>query len=200
MLWKQKMKNKETNLSFPTAELVNEELKRERNKIRYRRILKSAVYSLIIVAAIAALIATLVLPVLQISGVSMEPTLQNGEIVILVKSSNLERGDLCGFSYSNKILIKRVIGLPGDVIVIDEEGTVYVNGYALQEPYVPEKSFGECDIEFPFTVPENEYFLMGDQRSTSIDSRSSVIGCVKKEQIIGKLFFRVWPLSKFSPL
>ena len=194
------MKNNEKELSFPTAELVHEELKRERNKIRYRRILKSAVYSLVIVAAIAALIATLVLPVLQISGTSMEPTLKNGEIVILVKSSNLERGDLCGFSYSNKILIKRVIGLPGDVIVIDEEGTVYVNGYALQEPYISEKSFGECDIEYPFTVPENEYFLLGDQRSTSIDSRSSVIGCVEKEQIVGKLFLRVWPLSEFSPL
>ncbi|MBE6543316.1 MAG: signal peptidase I [Ruminococcaceae bacterium] len=194
------MKNKKKELSFPTAELVSEELKRERNKIRYRRVLKSAVYALVIVAAVAALIATLILPVLQISGTSMEPTLKNGQIVALVKTANLERGDLCGFSYSNKILIKRVIGLPGDVIVIDEEGTVYVNGYALKEPYVSEKGYGECDIEFPFTVPENEYFLMGDQRTTSIDSRSSVIGCIEREQIVGKLFLRVWPLADFSPL
>ena len=179
------MKNKEKEFSFPTAELVSEELKRERNKIRYRRVLKSAVYALVIVAAVAALIATLVLPVLQISGTSMEPTLKNGQIVVLVKTGNLERGDLCGFSYSNKILIKRVIGLPGDVIVIDEEGNVYVNGYALNEPYLLEKAYGECDIEYPFTVPENQYFLLGDQRSTSIHSRSSVIGCVEKDQIVG---------------
>ena len=194
------MKKTENEFSFPTAELVHQELKRERNKIRYRRILKSAVYALVIVAAVAALIATLVLPVLQISGTSMEPTLKNGQIVVLIKTPRLERGDLCGFSYSNKILIKRVIGLPGDVIVIDEEGVVYVNGYALQEPYLTETAYGECDIEFPFTVPENQYFLLGDQRSTSIDSRSSVIGCIEREQIVGKLFLRVWPLADFSPI
>lgn len=194
------MKKTEVEFSFPTAELVHQELKRERNKIRYRRILKNAVYALVIVAAVAALIATLVLPVLQISGTSMEPTLENGQIVVLVKTPKLERGDLCGFSYSNKILIKRVIGLPGDVIVIDEEGVVYVNGYALQEPYLLETAYGECDIEYPFTVPENQYFLLGDQRSTSVDSRSTVIGCIEKEQIVGKLFLRVWPLADFSPL
>ena len=184
--------------AFPSVEVVKDELKRERNKIRYRRILKSTVYGLIIVAAVAALIATLILPVLQISGSSMEPTLNNGEIVVLVKTSKLQRGDLCGFSYSNKILIKRVIGLPGDTIVIDEEGTVYINGYALEENYITEKGLGECDIEFPYTVPENEYFVMGDHRTTSIDSRSSVIGCIPYDQIVGKIFLKVWPLSDFD--
>jgi len=115
-----------------------------------------------------------------------------------VKSSELERGDLCGFSYSNKVLIKRVIGLPGDVIAIDAEGTVYVNGEVIDEPYITEKGLGECDLEFPYTVPENEYFLMGDKRTTSIDSRSTVIGCIAKDQIIGRLFLKVWPLSELS--
>ena len=188
------------NNNFPSSELINQELKRVRNSIRYRRILKSAVYALIIVAAIAVLIATLVLPVLQISGDSMVPTLNSGEIVVLLKSSSLEGGDLCGFSYSNKILIKRVIGLPGDMISIDENGNVSINGEALEEPYISEKALGECDIEFPFSVPENAYFLMGDRRETSIDSRSTVIGCIEKEQIIGKLFLKIWPISDISLL
>ena len=128
----------------------------------------------------------------------MEPTLNNGEIVVLVKTTKMDRGDLCGFSYNNKILIKRVIGLPGEVINIDAAGTVYVNGEALDEPYLTGKSLGECDIEFPFTVPENEYFLLGDHRESSIDSRSSVIGCVKLEQIVGKIFWKIWPLSEFK--
>lgn len=183
-----------------SADLIEEELKRERNKIRFRRIIKNTLYTLVVVAAIAVLITTLVLPVLQIAGTSMEPTLNNGDIVVLVKTSKLERGDLCGFSYSNKILIKRVIGLPGDEIVVDNDGYVYINGYLLEEPYISDRGLGECDIEFPFTVPENTYFLMGDHRSTSIDSRSTVIGCIPTEQIVGKLFFRVWPLNDFAIL
>lgn len=189
-------KDKKTPL--PSAAAVQTELKRERNKIRYKRILKSSVYALIIVAAVAVLIATLVLPVLQISGTSMEPTLNNGEIVVLVKVSDLERGDLCGFSYSNKILIKRVIGLPGDLINMDDKGNVSVNGEFINEPYVLEKSVGECDIEFPYQVPEESYFIMGDQRATSIDSRSTVIGCVSREQIIGKILVKIWPFDKFE--
>ena len=117
------------------------------------------------------------------------------DIVVLLKTNSLERGDLCGFSYSNKILIKRVIGLPGDIIIIDPEGLVYVNGEPLEEPYISEPGLGECDIEFPYTVPEESYFLMGDHRSTSIDSRNTVIGCISKDQIIGKLFFKIWPLE-----
>jgi len=191
------MKNNK-NKQFPTASEISSELKYERNRIRFRRIIKSSIYALILVAAIAVLIATLVLPVLQISGTSMEPTLNNGEIVVLFKTTKLERGDLCGFSYSNKILIKRVIGLPGDSIYIEEDGTVYVNNEKLDEPYITEKGLGECDIEFPYEVPENEYFLMGDHRTTSIDSRSTVIGCIPQDQIVGKIFLKVWPLSDIS--
>lgn len=192
------MKNKEP--VFPTAGEISDELRRERNRIRYRRVIKNTVYALVIVAAVAVLIATLVLPVLQISGSSMEPTLNNGEIVVLVKVPEMKRGDLCAFSYSNKILIKRVIGLPGDEIVMDAEGNVAVNGEVLSEPYITDKGLGECDIEFPYTVPEGEYFLLGDHRTTSIDSRNTVIGCIEREQIVGKLFFRIWPFSKISAL
>lgn len=181
-----------------TSELVNSELKRERNKIRFKRLLKSTIYGLVIVAAVAALIATLVLPVIQISGDSMDPTLKSGDIVLLVKTTKMKRGDLCAFSHSNKILIKRVIGLPGDVITVDDDGTVYINGYALEEPYVSEKGFGECDIEFPYTVPENEYFVMGDHRQSSIDSRSTAIGCIPYDQIMGKILFTVWPFENFG--
>lgn len=192
------MTPEQNNTSLPSAKLIAAELKRERNRRRFRQIIKNAVYALIVVAAVAVLITTLILPVLQIAGTSMEPTLNNGEIVVLIKTDKLQRGDLCGFSYSNKILIKRVIGLPGDVIIIDPQGGVWVNGELLEEPYISEPGLGECDIEFPYTVPEEAYFLMGDHRLTSIDSRSTVIGCIPKDQIIGKLFFKIWPLEKFE--
>ena len=183
---------------MPSVENLRSELKREKYKRRFRRVLKSTVYTLIVVAALAALIATLVLPVLQIAGSSMEPTLNNEDLVLLVKSGDLQRGDLCAFYYSNKILIKRVVGLPGEYIQIGNDGTVYVNGEPLEEPYLTELALGECDIEFPYQVPEQQYFLLGDQRKTSIDSRSSVIGCVAQDQILGKLICRFWPLDDFT--
>ena len=186
------------NLEMPEMELLQKEFKRERYKRRFFKLLKSSFYALIVVAAIAALIATLFMPVLQIAGTSMEPSLKDGEIVILAKTDNLESGDLCAFYYSNKVLIKRIIGVPGDYIWIDKEGTVYVNNQELIEPYVSEKSLGECDIEFPYQVPENYYFVLGDHRATSIDSRSSVIGGIAEDQIIGKILVKFWPLSDFE--
>lgn len=177
---------------------LQKELKRERYKRRFRKLLKSTVNALIVVAAVAALIATLVLPVLQIAGTSMEPNLNDGDIVLLVKTKDLETGDLCAFYYSNKILIKRVIAAPGDYIWIESDGTVFLNGNALDEPYITQKALGECDVEFPYQVPENCYFVMGDQRETSIDSRSSVIGCIPEDQLIGKMFCKIWPLSEFE--
>ncbi|MBE6974702.1 MAG: signal peptidase I [Ruminococcaceae bacterium] len=177
---------------------LKKELKRERYVRRFRRLLRSTVNALIVVAAVAALVATLLLPVLQIAGTSMEPTLNDGDIVLLVKKKNLQTGDLCAFYYSNKILIKRVIATPGDYIWIESDGTVFLNGTPLDEPYISEKALGECDVEFPYQVPENCYFVMGDKRETSIDSRSSVIGCVAEDQIIGKIFCKLWPLSEFE--
>lgn len=185
-------------ISIPSAQAVKAEIKREKYKQLYKKVLKSTIYALIIVAAVAVLIATLILPVVQITGTSMEPALNEGDIVLLVKYGKPQRGDLCAFYYSNKILIKRVIALPGDYVEIDVEGTVYVNGEELNEPYVTEKAFGECDIEFPYQVPENQYFMMGDKRDTSIDSRSSVIGCIGKDQLVGKIFFRIWPFEEIK--
>ena len=191
------MKKKQWRYQLPELDLLQKELKRERYKRRFRRLLRSTINALVVVAAIAALIATLILPVLQIAGVSMEPNLNDGDIVVLVKTDRMETGDLCAFYYSNKILIKRVIGTPGDYLWINPDGTVYLNGTELPEPYIQEKALGECDVEFPYQVPENNFFLMGDQRETSIDSRSSVIGSVAQDQIIGKIICKIWPLSEF---
>lgn len=183
---------------IPTLDVLQKELKRELYKRRFRKLLRSTVNALIVVAAVAALIATLVLPVLQIAGTSMEPNLSDGDIVLLVKTNDLQTGDLCAFYYSNKILIKRIIATPGDYLWIDADGTVFLNGQELDEPYITEKALGECDIEFPYQVPENNYFMMGDQRETSIDSRSSVIGCIAEDQILGKILCKFWPLSEFD--
>ncbi len=183
---------------LPQVDSLQKELKRERYNRRFRRLLRSTVNALIVVAAIAALIATLVLPVLQIAGTSMEPSLNDGDVVLLIKKQNLHSGDLCAFYYSNKILIKRVIAAPGDYIWIESDGTVFLNGEQLEEPYVSEKSLGECDVEFPYQVPENSYFVMGDKRESSIDSRSSVIGCITEDQIVGKIICKFWPLSEFE--
>ncbi len=184
--------------SIPTAEQIENEILREKYNRKYKQVLRSTMYSLIVVAAVAVLIATLALPVLQISGSSMEPTLNDEEIVVLLKTTNLKREELCCFSYQNKLLIKRVIGLPGDKINIDENGNVYVNDILLDEPYVTDKALGECDITFPCYVTDNHYFVLGDYRSTSIDSRSSVIGLVSEDYIIGKIFFRIWPFDSIS--
>ena len=183
---------------MPELDVLQQELKRERYKRRFHRLLRSTVNALIVVAAVAALVATLILPVLQIAGTSMEPNLKDGDIVLLVKKKDLQTGDVCAFYYSNKILIKRVIATPGDYIWIESDGTVFLNGEPLDEPYISKKALGECDVEFPYQVPENAYFVMGDKRETSIDSRSSVIGCIAQNQIVGKIFCKFWPFSEFE--
>ena len=192
------MRKKEKEISLPTKEQVEAERKRYRRQKAYNKALGGTVYVLTIVAAVAVLIATLILPVLQIEGTSMEPTLHNGDIVLLMKTTRFERGDLCGFTWNNKLLIKRVIGVPGDWIEIDIDGTIYLNGEQLEEPYVTNKAFGECDLEFPFQVPQEQYFVVGDMRESSIDSRNTLIGCIPKDQIVGKVFFRVWPFKSIE--
>lgn len=182
--------------SLPTKKQVETERKRYRRQKAYNKALSGTVYVLTIVAAVAVLIATLMLPVLQIEGTSMEPTLVNGDIVLLTKTTSFDRGELCGFSWNNKLLIKRVIGLPGDWIEIDTDGTVYLNGEQLDEPYAEQLAVGECDLEFPFQVPQEQYFVLGDMRESSIDSRNTLIGCVEKGQIVGKVFFRIWPFKE----
>lgn len=185
---------------FPTAEQIEKELARERYKHRYGATFRSTVYILVTVAAIAVLVATLWMPVLQIYGNSMSPTLTEGDIVLSVISPQFDAGDVISFYYNNKLLVKRVIGLPGDVINMDELGNISVNGKVIDEPYVSEKSPGECNIIFPFTVPDEKYFVLGDHREVSLDSRSSVIGCITKDQIVGKLTYTVWPYKSFKDL
>lgn len=192
---------KQENIRFhaiPTTEEVKAERERLEYRSRYGRVLRSTIYALLVVAAAAVLLATLLLPVLQVSGDSMNPTLEDKDILVLVKGENMETGDLCAFYWQNKLLIKRIIGAPGDVITLDENGVVTVNGKTLDEPYVDELALGECDIRFPYQVPENRYFVLGDHRAVSIDSRSSVIGCVEKSQILGRVFLRVWPLDRLA--
>lgn len=193
------MRKKQTEaVVLPTKKQVETERKRYRRQKAYNKALRGTVYVLTIVAAVAVLIATLVLPVLQIEGTSMEPTLSNGDIVLLAKTTRFDRGELCAFTWNNKLLVKRVIGLPGDWIEIDTNGTIYLNGEKLDEPYVQQLAFGECDLEFPFQVPQEQYFVVGDMRESSIDSRNSLIGCVPKDQIVGKGFIRVWPFASIG--
>ena len=184
--------------NLPTAEQYSKELQRIRYRSDYRKMLANSVSSLIVVAAIAVLISMLFLPVLRVTGTSMTPTLMNDELVICSKRSNFKSGDVVAFYFNNKILLKRVIGTAGDVIDITEDGFVYVNGEMLDEPYVSEHAFGECDIELPYQVPENRIFVMGDHRATSVDSRSSTIGCVADEYIIGRVILRIYPFRNIG--
>ena len=184
--------------AIPSIDQIESERKRYRWQKAYLKALRGTISVLTYMAAVAALIATLVLPVLQIEGTSMEPTLTNGDIVLLTKTTAFDRGDICGIAWNNKILIKRVIGTPGDWIEIDTDGTVYLNGEKLDEPYAQQIAFGECDLEFPYQVPQEQYFVLGDMRESSIDSRNTLVGCVENEQIIGKIFFRIWPLKNLK--
>lgn len=182
----------------PSLDEVTEERNRLHGQRKYRKVLRSTVYALVVVAAAAVLAATFIFPVLQVSGESMEPTLEDQDVILLLKTDSFETGDLISFNYQNKLLIKRVIGGPGDVVSIDADGVVSVNGEVLDEPYVDELALGNSDMSFPYQVPENRYFVLGDHRSISVDSRNSSIGCIEKDQVVGKVFMRVWPLGSFS--
>ena len=184
--------------NLPTAEQLSSELKRIKYRKEYRRMLSSTVSLLLVVAAVAVLISMLFLPVLRVTGTSMTPTFMNDELVICNKRGNFKSGDVVAFYFNNKILLKRVIGTAGDVIDIKDDGTVYLNGEVLDEPYINEKAFGECDIKLPYQVPDNRIFVMGDHRSTSIDSRSTTVGCIADEYIIGKVILRIWPFKTIS--
>lgn len=193
------MKNSNQELpSTPSVEHLEQDLRRERYRIRYRYALRTTIYTLLAVAAAAILIATLWMPVLRVYGSSMSPTLSEGQIVVAVKDKNPKTGDIIAFYYNNKILVKRVIAAPGQWVDIDEDGTVYLDGEALDEPYLQATAYGQCDIELPYQVPDGHYFVMGDHRDTSVDSRSSTVGCVSGDQVLGKLMFRIWPLGELS--
>lgn len=190
----------ETKLTYKdiTIDEIKQELKKEKFKSRYVKVLMSTVYTLIIVASVAALIATLIMPVLQISGTSMEPTLKEGEIVLALKTKKIKAGDVIAFYYGNKILVKRVIATSGQWVKITDEGDVYVDGKLVDEPYVKEKKLGQGDVKFPTQVSEGSYFILGDDRDTSIDSRMEVIGCINEEDIIGKVLIKAWPIKQIG--
>ena len=191
---------KKTNGDAPSLEVLEAELGRERHKRNYLKALRSTVFSLVIVAAAAVLVAMLVLPVLQITGASMTNTLQDRDIVVALRGSEFKTGDVVAFYYNNNILVKRVIANEGQWVNITEDGTVYVDNVALDEPYVNDKALGECNIKLPYQVPEGKVFVMGDHRRTSVDSRSTTLGCVSKELFLGRILFRVWPLNAFGPI
>lgn len=192
------MRNKHSKVEIPSIEQTETERKRIKRGKYYRKALRGTINVLLVVAAVAVLIATLFLPILQVSGTSMEPTFNDGDILVLFKSKKFETGELVAFHHSGKILIKRVIGTSGDYVVIDKDGNVYVNGVQLDEPYITEKTLGDCAVEFPYHVPENSIFVLGDHRSVSVDSRSSEIGEVEYDEIIGKIKLKIWPLKDIS--
>lgn len=182
----------------PTVEQLEAALHSAKKSGSYHRALRSTIYALLVVAAVAILVATLVMPILQISGSSMTPVIGDGEIAAVLKTDKLERGDIIAFYYNNKVLVKRVIAFPGERVYIDTNGKVFINGAELEEPYLKEWAKGNCDIDMPYQVPEGRYFVLGDHRSTSADSRSKVIGPVSQEQVLGKVVLRIWPLKRFG--
>ena len=188
----------ENQIDFAEEVLAEEVPAGKKKKSPFRSALMSTVMMLMVAAAAAVLVANLLMPVLQIYGTSMNPTLTDGEVVVALKGGKLERGDVIAFYYNNKILVKRVIGTAGDKVNITADGTVYVNDELQIEPYISEKSDGDPDINLPYQVPEGKYFVIGDNRPASADSRHSTIGCVAEDDIVGRLVLRVWPLSQFG--
>ena len=197
---RQKGQRMQSTVEYPSLEQMEEEITRLKYKKSYGSALRGTLYSLAVVAAIAILVATLWLPVLQITGSSMTPTLEDGQFVVAIKNDDFQPGDITAFYYNNKILIKRVIASEGDWMDIDADGNVYVNGLLLEEPYIQEKSLGECNIELPYQVPDGKVFVMGDDRAISLDSRTTAVGSVSKEQVLGQVVFRVWPLKEFGSI
>ena len=188
----------EHTMALPATKELTQAVRRDRYTNRFRATVRSTFLSLVVVAAVAVLVAVLLLPILRIYGKSMNGTLDSGDVVVSVKTSNFKTGDVIAFYYNNNILVKRVIANPGDWVDIDQDGNVYVNNVKLEEPYLQEKAYGETNIEFPYQVPDGKIFAMGDNRSVSIDSRNTSIGCIAEEQIVGKIVYRVWPFTGFG--
>ncbi len=187
-------------IEMPSIEQLEEELRKETKRQNFRRGLRNTFFALLVVAAAAVIIAVLILPVMRIRGESMSGTLEDGDIVVSLNDKKYETGDVIGFYYDDSILIKRVIAAAGDLVDIDHEGNVFVNGALLDEPYVRGKAMGDCSIGLPCRVPDGRCFVMGDHRETSIDSRSSGVGCIADDMVVGRLLFRIWPLERMGTI
>ncbi|MGN1113777.1 MAG: signal peptidase I [Oscillospiraceae bacterium] len=182
-------------ISIPSLEILKSEKKRLSRRKAFFKTLRNTVGPLIVVAAIAVLIATLIFPVLRVMGSSMAPTLDNDQIIICRKTGNFKKGDIIAFYYNNKILLKRVIATTGEKVDIAKDGTVIVDGEEIDEPYIKNKAYGKTNIKLPYQVPDEMVFVMGDNRDVSIDSRNTAVGCVSQEAILGKAVIRVWPFK-----
>lgn len=193
-------KTKKNETSLPELGQLEAELGHEQYKSKYSQALRSTVYILIVTAAVVVLLTFLMFPVFRIYGSSMSPTVNEGEIVVSLKGSSFGNGDIIVLSYNNKLLVKRVIAGPGQMFDMDEDGSVYVDGKLIDEPYLIDKAYGDCDLELPYQVPEGRYFVMGDSRATSLDSRNSAVGCIAKEQIVGRALLRIWPMDSFGTI
>lgn len=192
------MGSKYQTLEMPTVEQLQAEIQKDNYQKKYKSVLKNTVFTLLVVAAIAVLVAMLLLPVLQISGSSMADILNDGDIVLTVSHAKCNTGDIIAFYYNNHILVKRVIAAPGQWVDIDDDGYVYVDGLKIYEPYVKERALGDCNISLPYQVPSGRYFVMGDNRSTSVDSRNTIVGCISDEMVIGKIVSIIWPLNRIG--
>ncbi|MET3617066.1 signal peptidase I [Peptoniphilus olsenii] len=192
------LKNNKNLKEIPNISNLEEELDRVNKKIKFNKAVRSTIYGLIVVTAVAILVATLWMPILQIYGNSMIPAISEGDIVLSLKSKSYSRGDVVGLYYGNKLLVKRIIAGPGDIVDFDYDGNVYVNNEKLEETYIKDKAYGEITIRLPYQVPENRWFVLGDHRQTSIDSRNQVVGAIADEQIVGRIVFRIWPINNLG--
>ena len=186
------------NTPFPDLDAIQNEMRRSKSQSKFHQALKSTAGTIVVVAAIAVLVASIFLPVLRVTGSGMQPSFAPGNVLVAVKVKDYVPGDVCSFYYNNKLIIKRVIATGGDVLEIDEEGRVSVNGLMMEEGYVQSYDLGLCDIEFPFRVPDEQLFVLGDNRESSVDSRVQAFGCISKEELMGKIVLRVWPIQNFA--
>ena len=179
----------------PSAEQIGALLRRVQRRREIFRSIGNILGVLVVIAAAVTLVFSLWLPALQVQRGSMAPTLNDGEVVVFITTGAVGRGDIVAFHNGNQILVKRVVAVAGDVVDIGGDGAVLLNGARLDEPYVSELSAGERTTELPCKVPDNQFFVLGDHRQTSIDSRNADIGTVRQDQIIGKALLRIWPLN-----
>ena len=191
------MIREDEGLRTPSLTEIQDEMHRVKSQDKFDRALWSTFGTVLVVVAVAVLVASIFLPVLRVTGTSMVPNFEPGDVLVAFKTNKFDTGDICTFYYNSKLIVKRVIAVGGDTVDINEDGRVSVNGKMLEEPYVKNFALGLSDVEFPFEVPSGQLFLLGDNRGTSVDSRSAEFGCINAEEVLGKVFLRSWPIDAF---